>query len=80
MVSSSLIVCTSFFKHHVPPKQKVTYANFVCDYLPLKSEPWYVWLVVIGDKVDYFEDSGSPTTALLETKIFVNSVISDSLK
>ena len=32
------------------------------------------------DRVEYFEDSGSPTTTILETKILVNSVILDCHK
>ena len=37
-------------------------------------------LVVGGDKVEYFADSGSPTTTILETKNLINSVISDCHK
>ena len=36
--------------------------------------------MVGGDKVEYFADAGSPTTTILETKILVNSVISDCHK
>ena len=67
-------------KCEVPKEKKVTYANFVCDYRPLKSDPNRVRLVVGGDKLDYAFDSGSPAATLLETKIMVNSVISDSDK
>ena len=73
--------CMKFiYFHQVPRDSKVTYANFVCDYRPLKSEKWRVRLVVGGDKLDYLPDSGSPTTTLLETKLLVNSVISDCKK
>ena len=68
------------FKHQVPPKRKVKYSNFACDYRSLKPEPWRVRLVVGGDKVDYFEDVGSPTTTLSEIRIFINTVIYDSPK
>ena len=64
----------------VPSDKKVTYANFVCDYRPLKSEVYRTRMVVGGDKLDYFLDAGSPTTNLLETKILLNSVISDAAK
>ena len=37
-------------------------------------------LVVGGDKLDYEFDAGSPATNLLETKILLNSVISDASK
>ena len=73
--------CMKFIAHtQVPNNKKVTYANFVCDHRPLKAEPWRVRLVVGGDKLEYSLDSGSPTTTLLETKLLVNSVISDADK
>ena len=68
------------YKCEVPKEKKVTYANFVCDYRPLKSDPNRVRLVVGVDKLDYAFDSGSPAATLLETKLLVNSVISDSDK
>ena len=66
--------------HHqdVPNDGKVTYANFVCDYQPLKSDQYIICLLVGGDKLDYALDSGSPIDFILETKILVNSVISDA--
>ena len=65
-----------FISHRdVPENKKVTYANFVCDIRPLKSEPHRVRLVVGGDKLDYLNDAGSPAASLLETKLLVNSVI-----
>lgn len=73
--------CMTFIHHsQLPINRKVIYANFVCDHRPLKSEPWRVRLVVVGDKVEYYQDAGSPTTTILETKILVNSVISDCEK
>ena len=65
---------------HVPPNNKVTYASFVCDHSPLKSEQWRVRLVVGGDKLTCPYDTGSPAANLLETKLLLNSVISDSDK
>ena len=64
----------------LPQAATVTYASFVCDYRPLKSEPWRVRIVVGGDRLTYAEDAGSPTTDMLETKILINSVISDADK
>ena len=52
----------------VPPSAKVTYANFVADHRPLKSEPDRIRCVVGGDKLDFFGDAGSPTTNLSEAK------------
>ena len=63
-------------KHEVPLAQQVTYASFVCDYRPLKSEPYRVRLVVGGDRLAYFDDAGAPAATMLETKILINSVIS----
>jgi len=50
----------------------------VCDYRPLKDEPYHVRITVGGDKLNYNDDAGSPAANLLETKILINSVISDS--
>ena len=73
--------CIQFISHHeVPPKRKATYAIFVCDHRPFKTEPWRVRLVVGGDKVEYLHDAGSPSTTILETKILIHSTISDSHK
>jgi hypothetical protein len=33
-----------------------------------------------GDKLSYDEDTGSPAASLLETKLMLNSVISDAAK
>ena len=67
-------------KHEVPPHKTVTYANFVCDYRPLKSKPFRVRMTVGGDKLSNDEDTGSPTASILETKLLANSVISDHKK
>ena len=56
--------------------QEFTSASFVCDYRPLKSEPYRVRLVVGGDRLSYFDDAGAPAATMLETKILLNSVIS----
>ena len=64
----------------VPSHKKVTYANMVCNYIPLKSDPNRVRLTVGGDKLDYFDDAASPVATLLKTKLLLNSLISDSTK
>ena len=64
----------------VPLDKMITYASFVCDHRPLKSEPWHVQIVVGGDKLTYDADTGSPAAALLESKILINSTISDASK
>ena len=58
----------------------MTYALYVCDYRPLKDEPYRVRITVGGDKLEYLDDAGSPAANLLETKILLNSVISDADK
>ena len=67
-------------KSEVPTDKKVTYASFVCDYRPLKQEAYRVRITVGGDKLPYEEDAGAPAANLLETKILLNSVISDAAK
>ena len=65
-------------KHDLPPNAKATYASFVCDYKPFKAEKHRVRMVVGGNRLDYHEDAGAPAASLLETKILLNSVISDA--
>ena len=64
-------------KNDVPQNAKVTYASFVCDHRPLKPEPYRVRIVVGGDKLTYAYDSRAPAASLLETKLILNSTISD---
>jgi hypothetical protein len=64
----------------VPLGRKVTYGSFVCDYRPLKDDPYRVRLVVGGDRLVYDDDPASPAAGLLETKLLLNSVISDAHK
>ena len=67
-------------KHEVPKGKKVTYANMVCDYRPLKDEKYRVRLTIGGDKLDYDNETASPTANLLDTKILLNNIISDADK
>jgi hypothetical protein len=67
-------------KHEYPTNRDITYASFVCDYRPLKSEPYRCRIVVGGDKLSYDHDPASPATSLLETKLILNSTISDAKK
>ena len=64
----------------VPTGKQVTYVCFVCNLRPLKTEPWRFCLVVGGDRLNYVEDSGSSASTLMETKISINSTISDAKK
>ena len=64
--------------NQLPSNSKTTYASFVCDIKPFKSETHRVRMVVGGDKLSYDDDAGAPAASLLETKLLVNSVISDA--
>ena len=64
-------------KKKIPQNRKVTYSNFVCDYRPLKSETFRVKMTVGGHKLDYPDETASPVASLIETKLIINSVISD---
>ena len=73
--------CAVFIsKDKVTNNKKVTYANMVCDYRPLKYEPYHVRLTICSDKLDYDKETASPSTNLLETKLLINSVLSDAHK
>jgi len=58
--------------------KEITYATFVCDHCPLKDEKWRVRCVVGGDKLTYPGDPASPAASLLDTKLMLNSTISDA--
>ena len=62
----------------VPRNRDVTYLTMVFDYRPLKSEPYRCRLVVGGDRLSFDDDASAPTTDLTETKLLLNSVISDA--
>ena len=64
----------------LPPQAKTTYASFVCDIRLLKKETHRVRMVVEGDRLTYHEDTGSPAASLVETKLLLNSTISDAHK
>ena len=67
-------------KSELPGDRDVTYASFVCDYRPLKDDPYRVRIVVGGDKLTYEDNAASPAASLLETKIILNSTISDAVR
>ena len=73
---------TIFFiqRHNLPADSKVIYENFICDVRLIKKETHRGRLTVSGDKLDYCGDPSSPAVSLLDIKIFVNSVISDTQK
>ena len=67
-------------KSDVPSNKKVTYATFVCDHKPLKEEKWRVRCVAGGDKLPYPGDASSPAASMIDTKLIINSTISDAHK
>ena len=67
-------------KEEVPTNSKVTYANFICKYKPLKSESHRIRLIAEGDKLEYNGDTGVPGASLIETKILINIVVSGAKK
>ena len=64
----------------VPADRIVTYTNFICDYRPLKSNPHRGRLTVGGDNLLYPFNAASLAASLLESKILLNSIISDAHK
>ena len=66
------------YKGVVHANQLITYANFICDYRPLKSEMYRINLVAGGDKLNYDGDSCAPVDSPIDTKLLINSVISDA--
>jgi hypothetical protein len=73
---------TIFFilPQNVPPGRKVTYATFVCTMRPGKAEEWRIRMTVGGDRLDAYQDVRSPAVGLIDTKLHLNSVISDAGK
>ena len=67
-------------KTEVPQGKIVTYANRVCNYRPLKVKKYQVRLTIGGDKIQYEDETASPTADLLETFFLLNSTISDAHK
>ena len=63
-------------KDKIPKYRKITYANFICNIRPQKSETHRIRLTAGGDKLDYPGDPSSPAVSLLNVKIHINSTIS----
>ena len=51
------------------------YENPVCDFRPLKDNPYLVRVTTGGEKLPYPSDPGYPAATLLEAKILFNRVI-----
>ena len=68
------------YKSEVPVDRKVTYGNFVCNHRPLNTEQWCVCLTVGDYRLECLYEAASPSTSLTETKLIINSTISDAYK
>jgi hypothetical protein len=64
--------------HEVPLGRKVTYANFVCTMRPDKSEVYRIRMTVGGDRLEAYQDVRSPAVGIIDTKLHLNSTISDA--
>ena len=58
-------------KTDISNNKKVTYANMVCDYRPLKKEKFRVRLTVGGDKLTCDFDVASTAASILKTKLLL---------
>ena len=65
-------------KREVPRGSKITYINFVCDIRQHKKETHRTRATAGGDRLEYHADPSAPAIGILDTKIHLNSVISDS--
>ena len=54
----------------------ITYANFVVDYKPNKTEPRRTRMTAGGGKINYPDDVSTPTGDMITTKIILNSTVS----
>ena len=63
-------------KNQIPKGCQITYCTIMCDYRPLKDDPYCVQLTVGGDRLTYDYDAGSPAASLTDAKILFNSIIS----
>ena len=73
--TNTMEVCN---KSDIPNNQPITYGSVVCDFKPLKVEKYRCRLVVGGDKLPYTDDAAAPAANLLETKLMLNSTISQA--
>ncbi len=71
---------TIFFiqKDHVPISRRkdVMNGSFVCELKPNKEEKHCIQLTAGGDRINYPEDVGTPTSDMTLVKILLNSIIS----
>ena len=63
-------------KSAIPKHKKVTYGRIVSSLCPHKEEHHRIRLTVRGHLLDYEGDASTPTSDLITTHIYLNSVIS----
>jgi hypothetical protein len=66
------------FRSQVPAGRKVTHATFVCTMRPGEAEPHRIRMTVGGDRLDVCQDVRSPVVGITDTKLHINSAISDA--
>ena len=64
----------------MPKESILIYASFVYNYQPLKEESHRVRIIIGGDRLLHDDDVDAPLANLLETKLLINSTMSDSHK
>ena len=64
------------FKYKVPNNGDIIYITYALDHRPFKRTI-QVQIIVGGNRLNYIDDTGSLASNLLETKVFINSTISD---
>jgi hypothetical protein len=58
------------------PRGAYQHVQFVCAYKPHKADPYWVHVIVGGDRVYYPHEVATKTADLPVTKVIINSVIS----
>ena len=63
-------------KHEVPTNNKVTYAQFLCNYRPQKEKKERTKITVGGDRLDNQGGVSTKTEGLKTIKLLLNSLLS----
>ena len=71
-----LQVITFIARHQMPGDKKATYARYVVDYRPEKSEPWRLRITCGGDKLEYVGDTTTHSASMETIKCQLNNIIS----
>ena len=63
-------------KYEVPTGRTVTYARFVCDYIPQKEEKHRTRIAMGGDRINYPVNVTTRGADMTTIKLLLNSVVS----